>query len=106
MTNPVRIQLKRSKGFRLQEAVSNGLPVVKVDRTTRWGNPWDASNSGAVHPALRFACETLPLMDVTPLRGKNLACWCKIGQMCHADALLAFANEPDAALATVPPGEI
>lgn len=37
---PVRLQLRRAKGFRLQEAsrAINGLPCVKVDRTTRWGN--------------------------------------------------------------------
>lgn len=28
------------------------------------------------------------------LRGKNLACWCKPGTPCHADALLEIANRP------------
>jgi hypothetical protein len=27
------------------------------------------------------------------LRGKDLACWCKPGDRCHADALLWYANE-------------
>lgn len=26
------------------------------------------------------------------LRGKNLACWCKLGEPCHADVLLEIAN--------------
>jgi hypothetical protein len=26
------------------------------------------------------------------LRGKNLACWCKLGTACHADVLLELAN--------------
>ena len=26
------------------------------------------------------------------LRGKNLACWCALGQPCHADVLLKIAN--------------
>ncbi len=26
------------------------------------------------------------------LRGKNLACWCGMGQLCHADTLLRIAN--------------
>jgi hypothetical protein len=33
------------------------------------------------------------------LRGKNLACWCPLGQPCHADVLLELANPtpaPDA----------
>jgi hypothetical protein len=25
-----------------------------------------------------------------------LACWCKVGQPCHADVLLRWANEPEA----------
>lgn len=28
------------------------------------------------------------------LRGKNLACWCKPGEVCHADVLLELANGP------------
>lgn len=27
-----------------------------------------------------------------PLKGKNLACWCKLGEPCHADVLLEIAN--------------
>lgn len=40
---PVRIQLSRSKGFRLQEHshALNGLDCVKVDRSTKWGNPFN-----------------------------------------------------------------
>lgn len=26
------------------------------------------------------------------LRGKDLACWCPLGQPCHADVLLELAN--------------
>lgn len=44
MGQPQRIQLSRAKGFRLQEAsmALNGLPAVKVDRSTPYGNPWRA----------------------------------------------------------------
>lgn len=28
------------------------------------------------------------------LRGKNLACWCRLDQPCHADVLLELANSP------------
>lgn len=28
------------------------------------------------------------------LRGKNLACWCRSGEPCHADVLLELANRP------------
>ena len=27
------------------------------------------------------------------LKGKNLSCWCKAGDLCHADLLLEIANE-------------
>lgn len=87
---PERIQLRRTKGWRMPDN------TVKVDRSTRWGNPWTVANSGSVDPALRFACETAPLLDVSPLRGKNLACWCPIGASCHADVLLGLANDTDA----------
>ena len=42
MTKPVRIQLRRTKGFRLQEVsrATNGLPAVNVARPSRWGNPF------------------------------------------------------------------
>jgi hypothetical protein len=67
---------------------------VSVCRPGKWGNPFDFTNSGDVHPAVRFACEVVPLWDVTPLRGKNLACFCALDAMCHADVLLCEANRP------------
>lgn len=30
--------------------------------------------------------------DIESLRGKNLACWCKEGEPCHALILLEIAN--------------
>ena len=30
---------------------------------------------------------------LAPLRGHNLACWCKLDEPCHADVLLRLANE-------------
>lgn len=30
---------------------------------------------------------------LSELKGKNLACWCKEGDLCHADILLKLANE-------------
>lgn len=34
-------------------------------------------------------------LDVSELRGKNLACWCRLDQPCHADVLLEIANGSD-----------
>lgn len=42
MSSPARIQLRRTKGFNLQEAslALNGLECVNVARPSRWGNPY------------------------------------------------------------------
>lgn len=84
--SPVRIQRKRSPGWRMP------ANTVYVGRGSKWGNPFTIANSGRVHPAIRFACEVAPLLDVTPLQGKNLACWCAPDAECHADVLLELAN--------------
>lgn len=113
MNRPVRIQLKRTKGWRMP------ANTVKVDRTTKWGNPFDWRDwlENAPRSVLRTAAEReywarqqcvaefyerqLELKSLVPsrferemeeLRGKNLACWCKPGAACHAEILLAFAN--------------
>lgn len=114
MTKPQRIQLSRAAGWRMPPN------TVKVDRTTRWGNPFvvgrDGTPAGCVEAFGFIAGEeaSLELMarmqvppggldatkkvlaelqaDPTPLRGKNLACWCSLGEPCHADVLLRLAN--------------
>lgn len=72
------------------------------------GNPWKVgqhigSDSNGLRYATAddcvslfrfFACDPDDPMDVTPLRGKNLACFCKLGEPCHADVLLELANGP------------
>ena len=83
---PERIQRKRTKGWKMPPN------TVSVCRPGRWGNPFTFANSGKIHPATRFACEVAPLWDVTPLRGKNLACFCSLDEPCHADVLLELAN--------------
>lgn len=107
---PRRVQLSRAKGWRMPPN------TVKVDRTTRWGNPfvvvnhfpghWDVLPPGRLYApetfygrreALtraveRFRTEAAAILDLEPLRGKNLACWCALDQPCHADVLLELAN--------------
>lgn len=34
-------------------------------------------------------------LDFTELKGKNLACWCKLDEPCHADVLLELANKKE-----------
>jgi hypothetical protein len=116
---PVRLQLSRQRGYRLQEAshAVNGLPAVVVRRPTRWGNPFnwiqgiehggEAWAKGAAvdlfEEWLREGNEFFPGYPTPPtreeiraaLRGKNLACTCKIGEACHADVLLRICREDE-----------
>lgn len=99
---PERIQLSRSKGWKMPQN------TLKVDRTTRWGNPFKVGESisgrypvdqmGAVQMFRDMLADSELLSiygyhgDLSPLRGKNLACWCKPGDWCHADVLLEMVN--------------
>ena len=50
---PRRIQRKRTKGFRLQDASANPNGVIYVGRPTKWGNPfWHAQRFHGVELAL------------------------------------------------------
>ena len=103
MSRPVRIQLRRTKGWRMPPN------TAKVDRTTRWGNPWpigewgpldrkapDAEGAVGFFRAMFSDAEMRAAagypVDLSPLRGKNLACWCRPGEPCHVDVLLEMAN--------------
>lgn len=106
MAKPIRIQLRRTKGWRVPPN------TVKVDRTNKkYGNiftigcnpsefsaalpPFCATIEEAVKCYRYYADTWMALTDgrwITPLRGKNLACWCKPGEPCHADVLLELAN--------------
>lgn len=93
---PIRVQLSRKKGWRMPPN------TVKVTRPGKWGNPFDVPRCGTAaecveqyrkmvdgnrwtHPNRREIQEQL--------RGKNLACFCKLDAPCHADVLLEIANE-------------
>ena len=91
---PQRVQLKRSAGWKMP------ANTLKVDRTTRWGNPFHA-----VTPADRPAAvaryrrwifqagqKSLRTEAKRCLRGAQLACWCPLDGPCHADILLRIAN--------------
>ena len=95
---PIRIQLSRKKGFKLPPN------TVVVSRPSKWGNPYKVAEfSGSAERKVELAVACFEQMVATnrdfrilakqELRGKNLACWCKPGQPCHADVLLKIANE-------------
>lgn len=98
---PVRVQLSRAKGWRMPPN------TVKVDRSTRWGNPFKGvSPSVSVSCFAEVARMGIWMSRITgqgslhtsvddvrrELAGKNLACWCKLDAPCHADVLLRIAN--------------
>jgi hypothetical protein len=66
--------------------------AVYVGRGSPWGNPFSISAVQSREQVIeRFRCETLPKLDVRPLRGKSLVCYCA-PRPCHADLLLEAAN--------------
>ena len=90
-------RLQRSRQHKMVSP--NGLPIVYVGRPTKWGNPYHIGvdgNRDQVLKKYREYLETSPgLVNEAKieLRGKNLACWCKPTEDCHADILLEIANE-------------
>jgi hypothetical protein len=53
----------------------------------------------AAEAVARFVSETLPTWPperLALLRGRDLMCWCKLGEVCHADVLLELANSDPA----------
>ncbi len=65
------------------------LFVVSCFRDWLSGSPQDPSWwQGPESVAKRAAIAD----GLAELRGKNLACWCKPGEPCHADVLLELAN--------------
>jgi hypothetical protein len=84
--------------------------TVKVDRTTKWGNPFVVGEAGGAftpkvkdrrHAYLLFksvASDNPELVAAAraELRGKNLACWCShddpYEDVCHAAVLMEIAN--------------
>lgn len=120
MSNPQRIQRRRTKDYNMQACSPDGRPVLSVCRPGRWGNPFRvgqyagiggqpgaawylvgdvasaqtptliADNAQAV--ALFRQWVGLSRPDLTPLRGKHLACFCPLTEPCHVEVLLELAN--------------
>ena len=84
---PLRIQRKRVKGWRMPP------DTIYVGRPSKFGNPF-VDPDWAVTLFREYAIRQLARNPnwLIPLRGKNLACWCKPSKACHADVLLELAN--------------
>lgn len=104
---PVRIQRRRTKGWRMPPN------TVSVTRPGRWGNPfywkegldagdpeWAKGTAAMLYGEWVLHPHRFPERGKPPavseikreLRGKNLACFCKESEPCHAEFLLGVAN--------------
>lgn len=120
MSEPKRIQLRRTKGWRKPEG------AIVVARPGYWGNPFKAGEridrddprwpwltlpgqSAAMFAGLSsvtlLSRQTVVdvhgwwliqqphlMASLSDLRGHDLCCWCPLDQPCHADMLLELAN--------------
>lgn len=110
-TGPRRVQIRRVKGWRMPE---NAVAVTR-GKHRKYGNPFtlesyyeagyrEDESTAARHCVDAFRAWMLgehhwahgqpmpPPPDITPLRGKNLGCFCPLDSPCHADVLLELAN--------------
>ncbi len=63
--------------------------AVYIGRGSPWGNPFVIGKDGDRDEVCdRFEREVLPTLDLEPLRGRDLICWCKPAR-CHGDSILA-----------------
>ncbi|MEO9537250.1 MAG: DUF4326 domain-containing protein [Parasphingorhabdus sp.] len=68
--------------------------AVYIGRGSPWGNPFVIGKDGTRDEVCdKFERETLPTLDIEPLRGKHLVCYCKPAR-CHGDAILAALSLP------------
>lgn len=109
-----RIQLKRTKGWRMPPG------TVKCDRSTKWGNPAkpgqkfmglpvrDARHSASLYLGFAPQNDALVAAARAELVGKDLGCWCGLCELhqggkplledcpycerCHVDTLGKIAN--------------
>jgi hypothetical protein len=116
---PERIQRKRTKGWKMpantvyvgrpskwgnpwtvEAAVKSGLfvpesaPKICVEEFAYWlkgVSDLTAEELGIWKTLEGRRAEILQSLE--ELRGKNLACWCKPGEPCHADVLLELSNK-------------
>ncbi len=88
---PKRIQRKRTKGWKMPPN------TLYVGRPTKWGNSYvidsEDERAEAVESfEIEIASKIRRGLDLSSLRGKDLACFCPLDKPCHADVLLRLAN--------------
>lgn len=109
--NPQRIQYPRgskAKGWHMPEgSVYIGRPhkqdaawfadPMSGPAWGRWGNPYTVEQYGRdeavrLHREWVLSSPERVAAVVRELSGRVLVCWCRPGEACHGDVLLAIAN--------------
>ena len=76
--------------MRVHNKYHNTAPsdAVYIGRGSPWGNPFIIGKHGDRDEVCdRFEKEILPTLDITPLIGKDLICFCS-PKRCHGDSIL------------------
>ncbi len=67
--------------------------AVYIGRPSRWGNPFLIGKDGNRDEVCdKFEREILPTLDIEPLRGKDLICYCAPNR-CHGDSIIKRLEE-------------
>ena len=87
---------------RLVERSPEHGDLVRIDRRTRWGNPFVIGRDGVRAQVVdlyredlwrRIRSGDIALEDLAGLHGKTLACWCSWPrQACHGEVLARAAE--------------
>ena len=110
LIQPIRIQRSRQH----KQISPNALKIKYVGRPSKFGNPFRVEEIGkkiwgvldgidiplktfsnkkdAINYCIKLFESHIKDKDLSELKGKNLSCWCKIGEPCHVDFLLKLAN--------------
>jgi hypothetical protein len=89
------IRIQRSRKHK--QISPNGLPVIYVGRPSKWSNPFELKTYSRTESIKKYKTYLLSNPELVEqakkeLKGKNLACWCKIDEPCHADVLLDLVS--------------
>lgn len=84
--------MKKPKVFNIND---KDIPddAIYIGRGSPYGNPYIIGKDGNRSQVIKkFEINVLPFLDLEPLRGKDLICFCK-PKACHGDILIYNANK-------------